>query len=457
MKPLNSLPQHPNQLLSQIADLLPKGRMRFSAKIVILERSQTKLSNSLLWVTIFVRTVLMKLFVCVLLPFLSLGCTAEHMIHRVDGSRISHNELSSRIQTLMDSAQVSGLAISILNPGEVAYQAAFGYANVDTGDTLRTDHIFYGASFSKAVFAYLVAQLVEEGVLDLDRPLQEYLDRPLPDYPFEKEWRGYADLKDDLRYEQLTARMCMTHTTGFPNWRWLSKEFDFDPEGKIRFLIDPGSRYSYSGEGINLLQFVIEQITGKGLEELAQERIFRPLQMNMTSYVWQKRFEGRYCHGHTTTEEVLPKDSADEAGAAGSMETTLEDYTRFTQKMMRLVQADSPVTEILFAPSVRIRSKRQFGFQAWEDTDENDEIELSYALGWGWLNTPYGWGVFKEGHGEGFQHYSILFPQQEIGIILLTNSDNGESIFKAVLETAIGDTFTPWKWELYLPYDLKNT
>lgn len=174
----------------------------------------------------------------------------------------------------MDSANVTGLSITIINENKIGYQKSFGYANLSKKDSLTNKTVFYAASFSKAVFGYLVAQLIDEGIIDLDKPLQDYLDKPLPDFEFEKEWKGYIDLKDDRRYQKITARMCLSHTTGFPNWRWMTKDNDFFREGKIRFLIDPGTRFYYSGEGINLLQFVIEKITNKGLEELAQERIF---------------------------------------------------------------------------------------------------------------------------------------------------------------------------------------
>lgn len=396
-----------------------------------------------------------------LLPLLFIsflfGCSAkEQQIKRLDGSQISESELTAKIQALIDSASVTGISTTIFNDNEIAYQKSFGYANFENKDTLTNKAVFYGASLSKAVFGYLVAQLVVEGVIELDKPLQDYLDMPLPDFKFEKEWRGYKNLANDKRYENLTARMCLSHTTGFPNWRWMTKENDFFREGKIRFLIDPGTRYSYSGEGINLLQFVIEKITGKGLEELTQERVFKPLEMDMTSYIWRKKFENQFCYGHTSEEKVIPKDKEDEANAAGSMETTLEDYSKFIEHVLKQAGKDSDTTNVLLKSNIRIKSKTQFGFQAWEDTDENDSIELSYGLGWGLLKSPYGKGAFKEGHGEGFQHYSIIFPKKNIGIIILSNSDNAESIFKELLEITIGDTFTPWLWERYIPYHYKK-
>jgi CubicO group peptidase (beta-lactamase class C family) len=399
---------------------------------------------------------LSRIFIVGLLILCQFACMQEDSIYRIDGTIIPRTELTEAINNLIEAGHVTGLAVSILNQNKVVYQEAFGYADFETKELLRTDHVFYGASFSKAVFGFLVAQLVSEGIIDLDKPLQEYLDRQIPEYPFEKEWRGYQNLKNDFRYKNITARMCLTHTTGFPNWRWMTKDFDFYEIGQIRFLIDPGERFSYSGEGINLLQFVIEEITNKGLEELAYERIFKPLKMEMTSYLWQTRFSDQYCSGHSPARLPILKDISDEAGAAGSMETTIEDYTRFFQAVMLETNQKTAIGKLMLEPNVRIRSKVQFGSQSWEDTDENDAIILSYGLGWGLLSSPHGPGMFKEGHDQGFQHYSIMFPDQNIGMIIMTNCDNGESVFKELLEISIGDVYTPWKWERYMPYDLNK-
>ena len=75
------------------------------------------------------------------------------------------------------------------------------------------------------------------------------------------------------------------------------------------------------------------------------------------------------------------------------------------------------------------------------------------GLGWGVYATPRGNAFFKEGHDDGWQNYNINFKDKGISIIILTNSDNGESLFKELLEKTIGDTFTPWKWERYTPYN----
>ncbi len=101
-------------------------------------------------------------------------------------------------------------------------------------------------------------------------------------------------------------------------------------------------------------------------------------------------------------------------------------------------------------------TKKRIKSQLKTGQNENKDINLRYGLGWGLLDSPYGQGSFKEGHAEGFQHYSIIFPKKQIGIIILSNSDNAESIFKELLEVTIRDTFTPWKWENYIPYNYEQ-
>jgi len=400
----------------------------------------------------------MKYLIPIIILYLSVGCSKKidsNQIQRIDGSSISIAKLDARIKTLVDTADVTGLTVTIFNQDTVAYQKAFGYSNFTKKDSLNINNVFYGASLSKSVFGYLVAQLANEGLIDLDKPLQEYLEVPIPEMHFDREWRGFKNIANDARYKEITARMCLSHTTGFPNWRWVSRTGEFQPEDKIQFYFDPGTDYSYSGEGIWLLQIVIEKILGKGLEQLARERVFDPLDMDMTSYVWQERFENNYCNGHTTEQKVIDKDMEDEAGAAGSMETTPIDYSKFLTKIIELSSHNSDVTKLMFTPNIRINSKKQFGPGSLEKTNVNDSIGLNYGLGWGILKSPYGHGYFKEGHGEGFQHYSILFPEKRIGILLMSNSDNAEGIFKEVLELGIGDSYTLWYWEDYIPYGKK--
>jgi len=275
-----------------------------------------------------------------------------------------------------------------------------------------------------------------------------YLDSSLVDYQMAK-GKGYQDLKNDARYQKITARMCLSHTTGFPNFRELT------PDKKLRFITEPGSRFRYSGEGIELLQFVIEKLTGKDYETLAEERVFKPLKMGSTSQVWQQRFEEQSCYGYNVKGKPYPLLKFDKADAAGSMSTTLEDFTKFYTALIGSQGITPENFEEMTKTQVAIRSKRQFGPLTNQDGADNDAIALGYGLGVGVFRTPYGGAFFKEGHGNGWQHYTICYTGKKIAVIIMTNSDNGESIFKELLAVAIGDVFTPWQWENYIPYEKK--
>ena len=382
--------------------------------------------------------------------------STRSVISRIDGSEVAASSLDDKISSLMDSAAVTGLAIAILNDNQIIFRKAFGYANKRKKTSLQINHSFNGASLSKAVFGYLVSILTSESIIDLDKPLQQYLDFPLYELNSGKRWQRFKDLKTDKRYEKITARMCLNHTTGFQNWRWIPRPDDPGNKEKLKIYFEPGTQYYYSGEGIMLLQSVIEQITGKGIEDLAYEKVFRPLQMKNTSYVWKERFDDKICYGHTKDQAVIEKKKWDEAQAAGSLETNLIDFSLFVKHIMQLYNQGSEITGNMLNPDFGIHTKKQFGPFSLEHSNENDDIQLSYGLGWGLLQSPYGPGAFKEGHDEGFQHYCIIFPERKIGIVILSNSDNAESIFKELLEFAIADTYTPWQWENYIPFQMKE-
>ena len=384
------------------------------------------------------------------LPFIFISSFVfAQTIVRLDNSRITTQQLDEKISQLMRDASVTGMAVSVFNDNKPVYHKVFGYKNSDTQAPLQTNTNFYGASLSKAVFAVLVMKLVEEKIIDLDTPLQDYLPKPVYEYGNGTSWnQDYTSLKEDKLYKKITARHCLSHSSGFANWRW------YEPDQQLHVHFEPGSQFSYSGEGLCYLQFVIEKLTGRSLNELMQEKLFGPLGMQHSSYTWQPAFESNYCFGHDTTGKVYPKDKDNAPRSASTLETTPDDYKLFTTAVLQKKILKPATYDILFKQQLRIRSKIQMGTDAWKDSAaDNDAILLGYALGWGRLKTPYGFGVFKEGHGDGFQHYTILFPGKKMGIVILTNSDNGESIFKELLEFAIRDVFTPWKWQRYIPYN----
>ena len=247
----------------------------------------------------------------------------QSKIKRLDGSTISTADIESRVAKLMSAARVTGLNIAVINDSKIAYVKSFGFRNKEKQQALTADTVMYGASFTKAVFAYLVMQLVEKGILDLDKPVHQYLEKPLPEY------EKYKDLGGDERYKLITARMLLSHTAGFPNWRWIN------PNEKLDIKFAPGSKYSYSGEGINLLQFVIEAITKQSVGDMMRERIFKPFGMTRTSMTWQERFADNYANGYDEKEQPLGHNKRTGVRAAGSMDTTITDFARFVEAVMQ--------------------------------------------------------------------------------------------------------------------------
>ena len=382
------------------------------------------------------------------LPFLLASAVVDSVhtadIMKLDGEVITGHEVDKVVHELMDTANVTGLCLAVLNGNELAYLKTFGYRNRERGELLDENSIVLGASFSKVILAYVVMQLVQENVLALDTPLYTYLDRPLPEYD------AYKDLMSDSRWKLISARHCLSHSTGFPNLRAMN------PRGssKLEFFFTPGTRYAYSGEGIQLLQFVVEHITHTGLEELARERVFNPLGMGSTSFVWQNRFGDNVAVGHDVLGSPVEYHRWTQANGGGSLLTSIADYAKFIEAMMQGKGLGAPIRHELLSPSIRIHSKHQFPTLSGETTSRYDSIDLSYGLGWGLFASEVGRAFFKEGHGNGWQHYNVNFVDQMTSIIIMTNSDNGEKIFKDILEKVIGDTYTPWEWEGYVPYYL---
>jgi len=211
-----------------------------------------------------------------------------------------------------------------------------------------------------------------------------------------------------------------------------------------------------SGEGLYLLQFIIEQVSGKDYETLSQERVFKPFGMTNTSQVWKTRFDSSISYGHNDKGEPYELMKWKEASVGGSTSTTLSDFTKFYTALINRKGLTKQSFKQMTWPQVRIKSRQQFGPLSKIDNTDNDNIELGYGVGVGIFKTPYGRAFFKEGHDDGWGHYSISFPDKKIAIVIMTNNDNGESIFKELLAYTIGDTFTPWEWENYIPYDTKN-
>ncbi len=245
---------------------------------------------------------------------------------------------------------VCNLAIAVIkNKKIVALDSANGCAKPSKQDT---ESIFQAASLSKPVFAYVVMKLVDEGKLELDAPLTQYLAQgyrhqhdPLKKQPY--------DLVTDPRLQMITARMVLNHTSGLPNWA----------SGPLKFNATPGEKWMYSGEGFILLQRAVENVTSMPLDQVMKDKVFNRLGMVHSSFVWNTDIEKKLLIGTKSNAQPRNIIKLTEPVSAFSLYTTAEDYGKFLEAVLN----DAKLLQAITQSTVMVEPK----------------LNLSWGLGWG--------------------------------------------------------------------------
>ena len=163
----------------------------------------------------------------------------------------------ARIRSAMETFQVPGVGIAVIEGGEVVWNASYGVSNIETGALINDETLFQAASLTKPLFAYVILRLIDAGIVNFDERLIETY-RP-------------HDLADNPWNEAITVRHVLTHQTGLPNWRPAD-----DEQALLDPAFEPGTGYSYSGEAFHWLQQVCETKTGLGLHALTDQYLFTP-------------------------------------------------------------------------------------------------------------------------------------------------------------------------------------
>jgi CubicO group peptidase (beta-lactamase class C family) len=341
------------------------------------------------------------------------------------------------------------VAIAVIDRGKVTYVRAYGERNVK-GDPLRTDTVMYGASLTKAVFAYTVMRLVDQGRIDLDTPLAAYLDKPLPEYNTEAiypdKYGPYKDLAGDPRWKKITARMVLTHSTGFLNFYWL------EPDQKLRIHFEPGSRYAYSGEGMILLQFAIEngrKSRGLGVDvgDLVRTNVFEPLGMKRSSLMWRDDFAGNLADGWNDKGKTQPHDERSKVRAAGSMDTTIDDLSKFAAALVSGKGLSRAARAEMVKPQLHIGTRTQFPSLQPELPAGRQRKDLYAGLGVVVFDGPQGHGFYKGGHDEQTGNTLVCIEAQERCVLILANDVRAEAGFAELVRFVLGDTGVPYEWE----------
>lgn len=352
----------------------------------------------------------------------------------------------AQLPRMMEWSNVPGVAIAVLKDGELSWSGGFGVKRAGEPEKVTTDTLFGAASLSKPVLAFAVLGLRDKGMIDLDRPLWNYL--------------PYDDLPAGEQGKQITARHVLGHSTGLQNWR-------FNRDQKLEFAFKAGERFQYSGEGYYYLQRVIEKITGRGFESYMQETVLKPLGMRASTFSWTAEAASRMSSGHgnrmqplesfnaqrgkqmlrlaqewkkpieawthedaVRAEREINKDSPAYPNSllpntAGSLITTVDEYARFMSRLMSNKRDDErDISESSKREMLTLQSKIN--------------SDVSWGLGVG-LETYAGRQMFWHwGDNGSFKAFMMGSRSTGAGVIVFANAQNGHRIWQRVAAEAMG-------------------
>lgn len=263
-----------------------------------------------------------------LLLFAALVCNAQ--VKTLKGTILSGKDIDNFVLHQMDSLNIPGLSIAIIQNEKIVYYKAAGIKNEEK-DTVDPNTVFEAASMTKPVFAYALLKLSQKGMIDLDIPLYQY-------YP-------YNDIDYDNRYKSITARMVLSHTTGFPNWR--------NTGGKLTINFEPGTKYGYSGEGFQYLQLVVSHITHKKIEDIIAQEVFAPFSMSNSFLIKNQYIQEHLADGMKDNTEWGKNFLWQEPNMAYSLCTEAKDYTKFVIELMKESRLSTGTFQLMSVPQVQ--------------------------------------------------------------------------------------------------------
>jgi CubicO group peptidase (beta-lactamase class C family) len=356
--------------------------------------------------------------------------------------------IDAAVNKILTDTHANGMAVAVIDHGKVGYVHAYGIRNAKA-DPLTADTIMYGASLTKTVFAYTVMQLVDQGKLKLDTPLKDDLDNPLPTYGpdpvFPDKYGPYKDLASDPRWEKITPRMCLTHSTGFDNFWFI------EPDHKLHIHFDPGTRFSYSGEGLILLQFVIEhgrKAQGLGLDvgDLTHANFTR-LGMTRTSLVFQNGSDPNVADGWNDQGQPQPHDKRSKVRVAGSMNTTISDLSKFAAALVSGDGLSAASRAEMTKPQLHITTAGQFPDFGPDLPVKDQRKDLYAGLGVVVFDGSQGHGFYKGGHDGQTANTLVCLETSQRCVLILSNDVRSEAGFAGLVKFILGDTGVPYDWE----------
>lgn len=306
-------------------------------------------------------------------------------------------QVTTLIEQSAQQSRVPGVAVAYVNEHELQWVTLYG--NADQSNAVKETTLFNIASLTKPVFSMMTMQLVENGTLSLDESLSKYWVDP--------------DVEDDDRHQQITARLALSHQTGFTNWRG---------DKPLAFMFDPGQRHEYSGEGFDYLRKAIEKQSAQTMPQLMAEHITKPLNMNDTYFGWQPEKDALIAARYDESAQEIEAKPFYHKGysAACCTLTTINDYSSFIE----WVAKGANLSETLLSD---IQTSQA----------QHDNPMEFFGLGWrlvAFNNTTY---LMHDGREPGVRTFTTVSPDTGEGLVIFTNSSNGELLYRPLIKATL--------------------
>ncbi len=355
-----------------------------------------------------------------LLTFVGGGCTRQSFETRGPVDAFA-DYLDGRIPRLMERYAVPGMSVALVRGGELVWSGAYGYADLEHNRKMTADAVYRVESISKPVTAWGVIRLVEQGLIDLDAPAQRYLGNwTLP----ESAYSG----------QKVTVRRLLNHTAGMPLG---TLGMEYSPQSDMpslretlsheaRLVREPGSGFLYSNTGFNLLELLVEKVTGRDFAEYMADEVLAPLGMRSSSFAWKATLRPAIPTGYDLQGTPVPV-YAYPAKASGGLFAPVEDIARFVAAGMtgpyyadRTVLGREGIRK-LYTPQVVVPGL--FGV-----------VADSYGFGYFIEKLSDGRrAVWHGGQGHGWMAHFHAVPESGDGIVILTNSQRSWPVMAQVL------------------------
>lgn len=320
--------------------------------------------------------------------------------------------LDALVEQTMKDWKVPGVAIAIVQGDKVLLAKGYGYRNVEKKLPVTENTLFAIGSTTKAMTAVTVCQLVDDGLIDLDKPLIGYL----PSFR----------MHDEYVTMHMTARDLMCHRSGLPRHDlvWYGSDLTREELFKTLQYLEPtkGFREVFQYQNLMFMTagYLVEQMRGKSWEEVMRERIFKPLGMNRSNFSvidFQKDDDFSLPYAKVKDEVIeIPFRNIDAVGPAGSVNSSVKEMSNW---LIMQIKGGKFMGKEIISESMLKQTHRPYIIAGGQPDKES--FYALYGLGWG-ITTYRGHHLIAHGGGiDGFITQVAFLPQDSIGLVVLTN------------------------------------